>query len=402
MRYITADYIFPISSPPIKNGTVGVTDEGIISEIFSEPQTFPIKIGTPLRSVNLNPQTYTGIICPGFINAHCHLELSHMKGIITEGTGLAGFISEFLQKRNQVGEENLQQNIIEAETEMIANGIVAVGDISNKDSTFSQKVKGNLFYHTFIELFDLIPGKAKEVFENGKKVQSSKFKVQSSFTPHAPYSVSNKLLKMIYADAIEKKSVLSIHNQETESENELFINKSGRLLEFFKGINIDLEHLPMTGKNSLQSYLHLLPEENKILLVHNTYTKKEDIQFAHDYSENIYWCFCPNANLYIENKLPDYKIFIEENAKCCVGTDSYASNWSLSIIDELKTISKHSPEIPLQTLLQWATLNGAKFLGIENQFGSIEKNKKPGLNLIENVDLENLKLTDKSKVKKLL
>ena len=223
-----------------------------------------------------------------------------------------------------------------------------------------------------------------------------------SVTPHAPYSVSTLLMKMISEEAIKNKSVLSIHNQETESENELFKNKTGKLFELFKQIGINLQHLPVTGKSSLQSYLPLLPKENKILLVHNTYTKKEDIQFAHQCSKKIYWCFCPNANLYIENTLPDFKIFIEENAKCCVGTDSYASNWSLSILDELKTISKHAPQISLETLLKWATLNGAEFLGIENQFGSIEKNKEPGLSLIENVDLENMQLTEKSKVKKLM
>ena len=390
MRYITADYIFPISSPPIKKGTVVIDDDGMIIEVVqSEVQ-------------NPKSEIYTGIICPGFINAHCHLELSHMKGIITEGTGLTGFIGEFLQKRNQIREENIREKIIEAENEMIANGIVAVGDISNNDSTFSQKAKSNLFYHTFIELFDLIPEKSKETFEHGKEIQGSKFKVQSSLTPHAPYSVSNDLMKMISEEAIKNKSILSIHNQETESENELFKSKTGKLLELFKKLNITLDHLPLTGKSSLQSYLPLFPQENKILLVHNTITKKEDIQFAQQYSNNIYWCFCANANLYIESKLPDYKIFIEENATCCVGTDSYASNWSLSILDELKAISKHAPQISLQTLLQWGTLNGAEFLNIGNQFGSIEKSKKPGLNLIENVDLENFRLTENSKVKKLV
>ncbi|HKR06523.1 MAG TPA: amidohydrolase family protein, partial [Bacteroidia bacterium] len=382
MRHITADYIFPISSPPIKNGIIVIDDDGTIIEIRKS------------ETNNSKSEIYKGIICPGLINVHCHLELSHMKGVIAECTGLSGFIGEFLRKRKQIGEENIQEKIVEAEKEMINSGIVAVGDISNNDLTFSQKGKGNLFYHTFIELFDLVPEKAKEIFANGKKLHPSlggiNFKLQTSLTPHAPYSVSHDLLNMIRNDAIENKSLLSIHNQETESENELFKNRTGNLVEFFKSMNINLEHLPMTGKSSLASYLPLLPKENKILLVHNTFTKKEDIQFAHNYSTNIYWCFCPNANLYIENSLPDLKNFIDENAKCCVGTDSYASNWSLSILDELKTITKYTAEIPLQTLLKWATLNGAEFFGIENQYGSIEKNKKPGLNLIENVDLENL------------
>ncbi len=400
MRYITAEYIFPVSSPPIKYGTVVIDDDGMINEVVPyAPDSH--------RDQNEKSEIYEGIIVPGFINAHCHLEISCMRNRIKEKTGLTGFISEFLKVRPHLKRQEIEEGISAGEKEMIANGIVAVADTSNTSDSFAQKGKRNLYYHTFIELFDLIPEKAKEAFEKGKKeVQGSKFnpdgyRDQSSLTPHAPYSVSNELMKMISEEAIKNKSILSIHNQETESENDLFRNKSGKLLELFKQLGISLDHLPITGKNSLQLYLPLLPADNKILLVHNTYTRTEDIQFAHHYSKNIYWCFCPNANLYIENKLPAYEIFIEENATCCIGTDSYASNWSLSILDELKTISKHAPQIPLQKLLEWATHNGAEFLGIENQFGSIEKNRKPGLNLIENIDLKNLRLTEKSTIKKL-
>ena len=78
---------------------------------------------------------------------------------------------------------------------------------------------------------------------------------------------------------------------------------------------------------------------------------------------------------------------------------SPALSLSLSILDELKTISRNSPETPLQTLIKWATINGAEFLGIDEQFGSIEKGKKPGLNLIETIDLKSLKLLDNSTIK---
>ena len=138
-------------------------------------------------------------------------------------------------------------------------------------------------------------------------------------------------------------------------------------------------------------------------MVHNTFTTKEDIEWANSQlsvsnSPILFWCTCPNANKFIENKLPNYNYFIEENVRVTIGTDSLASNWSLSILDELKTISKHYPQISLQTLLLWATKNGADFLGF-NQLGTIEKDKKPGLNLLKNID--NLKLSDKTEVLKL-
>lgn len=389
MRFISAEYIFPITSEPIKNGVVGLNEEGTITEVTSSE-----KVGYEIEK-------YEGIICPGFINAHCHLELSYMKGQINEHTGLTGFISEFVQKRSQLNKETVLPAIESAEKEMINNGIVAVGDISNDDSTVNQKIKQNIFYHTFMETFDLIPSRSNECFENSLNLQKKFNPLRSSIVPHAPYSVSPDLFKLITSNSKLQTSLLSIHNQETESENELFVDKTGKLKDFFQALNNDLVHIPLTGKRSLQSYLPLLPKENKILFVHNTFTNHDDIKFAHQYSRNIYWCFCPNANLYIENRLPDFKTFISENANICMGTDSYASNWSLSVLDELKTISHYMPHIELNTLLNWATINGAQFLGIENQYGSLEIGKRPGINLVKNINKENLQLKPESRVEKL-
>ncbi len=97
--------------------------------------------------------------------------------------------------------------------------------------------------------------------------------------------------------------------------------------------------------------------------------------------------------------MPDYNNFIAENATVTIGTDSIASNWSLSVLDELKTISKYDHEIPLQTLLLWATKNGAELLGFD-PLGTIEKGKKPGLNLLTGLD--GFRITKDTKVLKLL
>ncbi len=396
MRKISADYVFPISSEPIKNGVITIDDNGTILEV--NPETKDSRLKTK------EIEYFSGIICPGFINTHCHLELSHMRAHIAENLEMTGFIKEIITKRDHFSHEEIEQKIAEAEAEMIKNGIVAVGDISNNNSTFKQKAKGNLAYHTFIEVFDFNPDKAKEVFERALelKQQSAICNLQSSIIPHAPYSVSDKLFELISSEAIKNNSLISIHNQESAAENELFISRSGPMFDAFSKMGIDMSNLSKKGLNSLKTILPKLPKTQKTLLVHNTYTSEEDIDFAIDSRlkiKDLYWCTCPNANLYIENKLPNYNYFINKNALITIGTDSLASNHSLSVLDELKTISKHFPEIPLQTLLLWATKNGAEFLGFK-QLGTIEKGKKPGLNLLKNV--EELKITSKTEVVKLI
>lgn len=395
MRKISADYIFPVTSEPVPNGTITIDDDGTIISVEAGLQE--------------GAENFSGIICPGFVNTHCHLELSHMAEQVSENTGITGFITELISKRTAFSDDAVHESIAQAEAMMIKNGIVAVGDISNNNSTFAQKSKKNLLYHTFIEIFSMDPTKADETFEAGKKLAAQLStlnpELSSSIVPHAPYTMSERLLHLINEEAFVNNSILTIHNQESEGESELFINSSGVMYETFKAMGISKELMRKTGVNSLRSTLPHLHKAQKLLLVHNTFTSKEDIEWAQKIQNpkskilNLFWCTCPNANMYIENKLPDYKIFIEGNAKMTIGTDSLASNKNLSVLDELKTIVKYFPQLSLQTLLTWATKNGAEALGFA-QLGSIEKGKRPGLNLLKNV--EGLHISERTEVVKLL
>ena len=118
------------------------------------------------------------------------------------------------------------------------------------------------------------------------------------------------------------------------------------------------------------------------LFVHNTLTTADDIKAAQAWSDHVYWATCPNANLYIENRLPNYQVFLDTKARMTIGTDSLTSNWQLSVLEEMKTISRYQSYVPFETLLRWATLNGAQALGFEKDLGSLEVGKTPGLNLI--------------------
>ena len=131
------------------------------------------------------------------------------------------------------------------------------------------------------------------------------------------------------------------------------------------------------------------------------FTSKVDIESANNFLKNIYWCLCPNANLYIEDKIPDIDVMRNENCKLTIGTDSLASNDSLSILSEMKTIHSRFPKIPLNEILCWSSINGARFLKMDKMFGSFEKGKTPGVNHITNINVENLLLEHSSRVEKI-
>ena len=346
-------------------------------------------------------QHHQGVLLPGFVNAHCHLELSHMRGLIPEHTGLAGFILKIVGERH-FPEEEILAAIAKAEAEMMANGIVAVGDISNNALTLTQKQLGNLAYYTFIEVSGWKPEIAAPRYENGLKVLAAfdaglatKAGIKKSATaisPHAPYSVSEQLWAMIQPGF--SGNTISIHNQETPAENELFQTGTGDFVGMYQAMNIDQSHFEPTGKSSLQSYFPKMAGAKNILTVHNSLTVPADIVFANAQvaaaGNELFWCLCPNANLYIENNLPPIELLRRYNCTITIGTDSLASNHSLSILDELKTIAANFPGIPLEELLQWATYNGAAALQMTDQLGSFEKGKKPGVLLLSGIENENI------------
>ncbi|HZW69763.1 MAG TPA: amidohydrolase family protein [Hanamia sp.] len=388
-RKFKADYLF--TNDKLAKGKILITDEtGKFQDIVDE------------KNVSSDIEVFKGIICPGFINAHCHLELSHLKDIIPEKTGLIDFVFEVVSKR-YFEDNQILHAIAVAEKEMIRNGIVAVGDICNYSNTLSQKIKLNLRYYNFIEISGWLPEIAEARFEK-RMLSLKQFEMNNlsaSIVPHAPYSVSDVLWQKIIPFFSGK--TITIHNQESEEEDLFFEKGEGDFLRMFKKMNIDNSFYQPKKLRSLQTYFQYFSSATSLILVHNTFTTQADLDFIGSKRNNkqlISFCLCPNANLYIEDALPPVDLFLRNNLNVVMGTDSLASNHQLNILEELKTISKNFPEIETETLLKWATINGARALQMESDLGSFEKGKTPGILLIENAD--DKKITEESKVKRLL
>ncbi len=349
-------------------------EEGVVQDIVS------------IGEVQDDVQQFNGILSPGFINCHCHLELSHMKGMTPERTGLVKFVLDVVQQRHFPDEEILLA-IEKAEDEMLANGIVAVGDICNNALTVAQKTKGRMYYHNFIEASGFNPQIAQQRFERSvnffkQYARNYSLPVESnSLVPHAPYSVTNKLWELIIH--FPGNHIFTIHNQETAGENEWFINKQGEFLELYSALNIDTHFFQPSGKSSLKTYLPKFLNNQSVILVHNVHTSEEDILFAKKSGQQLHWCLCPNANQYITGQLPNIDLLMKHDCEIVLGTDSLASNQQLSILEEIKTIQQAFPHIEMETMLQWATSNGSKALQMNVLLGSFEKEKKPGVILIK-------------------
>lgn len=394
-RRISANYVLPVVGEPIKNGYIDFDENGKVLEVGQ------------LTGETESTEFYNGILCPGFTNAHCHIELSHLKDKFEEKTGMSGFINQINALRDSAPKGERIALIEEQFEKLYAEGVTAMADISNCDESFDAKCSSKIYTRTFLEVFGAFPEEAegviKDVIELEAKAKA--MGLDAAPTPHSPYTMSPKLLQLSAAEGL-KDGFISYHNQESQEEEDLLISGTGALAENYRGRNMPTP--PVTGKPALLYFIenlkqvHPEPFEESILLIHNTATNEESIDAALQVFKNVTWVTCPLSNIFIHDTLAPYGLLRSKGLRIAIGTDSLSSNHTLSMAEEIKCIQQHHPEIPLTEILEWACLNGAIALGKGDTFGSFEVGKCPGAVLIDNIDWKNFALTAKSKAKRIL
>jgi cytosine/adenosine deaminase-related metal-dependent hydrolase len=301
---------------------------------------------------------------------------------------LVDFLLSVIRLRREKDDLQAKADAIKAaEREMYENGIVAVADIANTADTIATKMGSAIQWHTLVEVLNLWDNNLEQALPKfqGVQQQYEQQGLQAVITPHAPYSVSVATLKAINEATVGQ--LISVHNQETTPENELFEKGTGRFLEFYEQLTGN-HHSPFaaSGRSSLQTWLPYFTNGQTILLVHNTYIQEEDIVWAQEHAKRyglrLVYCLCPNANSFIEDRMPPVDILIKHDCEVVLGTDGYSSNWQLSIAKEMATLQAHFSDVPLTTWLQWATSNGAKAIGAKT-LGAFEPGKTPGVVLLQ-------------------
>ena len=395
MRRISANYIFPITSDPIRNGYVDFADDGTVTGIGQ------------MSGETGSTEFYNGILVPGFTNAHCHIELSHLEGKFREATGMSGFIDQINALRESAPAEERQKAMRRQFEKLYAEGVSAMADISNCDESFAMKSEGPMYTRTFVEVFGSEPEDAPAVIADARKLveKAAAAGLDAAITPHSPYTMSPDLLRMASAEGLNA-GFISYHNQESQEEDDMIGFHRGPLYENY--VNRHLSVAPATGKPAVFHFLdqllkvHPAPFDEHILLIHNTVAREDSIRAAESVLHNCTWVTCPLSNIFIHRAMADLPLLMSMGVRIAVGTDSLSSNHVLSMVEEFKCIHSHYPQIPLQTVLTWACLNGAAALGKDSVLGSFEPGKRPGAVLIDAVDFGSMQLTPESTSRRLL
>lgn len=341
---------------------------------------------------------------PGFVNAHCHVELSHLYKKFRKGTGMAGFIDQINELRDWAGKEAKTALVKEWMDKMWADGVSAMADISNDDSSFDVKKSHNMYTRTFLEVFGSEPEMCEGVMADVTALNkvADEAGIDAAPTPHSCYTMSPQLLSASAAAGLEK-GFISYHSQESQEEEDLLRSGSGAMYENRKRSGMSTP--PVTGESSLKYFIDRLadaapaPYDQHILLVHNVCLAQEDIEAAKKVMNNVYWVVCPLSNIFIHNALPPIPLMRENGLAIALGTDSLSSNDDLDMVKEMYCLHKNFPEVPMGEILTWASLNGARFLAKDDQLGSIVPGKKPGIVRISNVDETGCVTADSSSVR---
>lgn len=378
LKRATASYLYTLEAEdPIRNGFVEYDDE--------DGRILNVGICSPSEVVA------SGAIVPGFVNAHCHVELSHLHGKFVKGTGMAGFIDQINALRDWAGREAKQKLVKEWMDRMWERGVSAMADISNDDSSFEVKASHPMYTRTFLEVFGSEPEMCEGVMNEVTQLKevADAHGIDAAPTPHSCYTMSPQLLSASAAAGLES-GFLSYHSQESQEEEDLIAEGCGAMYENRKRAGMSTP--PVTGESSLKYFIDRLaavkpaPYEEHVLLVHNVCLQQSDIDAAKAVMVNPYFAICPLSNIFIHNALPPVELMRKNGLSIALGTDSLSSNDDLDIVKELVCLHGAFPDVPMGEMLVWACLNGARFLKKDALIGSIAVGKMPGLVRISDVD----------------
>jgi cytosine/adenosine deaminase-related metal-dependent hydrolase len=369
MPRFTADWVLPIAAPPIRRGWVDVADGRIVAVGAEAANNAATEDVVELGAVAL---------LPGLVNAHTHLELSHLRGKVARADHFIDWVRAQLAIRRQSGAESAfdvagaaRQAIDEAR----ASGTVLFGDVANSPVTIPLLEAAGMPACVFIELlgFNVADpaARVREARAAITDVSPGRDRVRVSLAPHAPYSVSPALFQAIKADLDEHPGTVStVHLAESPEEVEFLASGTGgwrRLLDDLGAWN-PAWRVPQRSSVGYLDDLGFL--DGRVLAVHAVQCSGEDLRRLGALGVTV--VACPRSNQYVGVGAPPLEAFYAMDVDVAFGTDSLASVESLSLFDELAEARRIAPRVPASALLRSATVTGARALGFGDDYGSLE------------------------------
>jgi cytosine/adenosine deaminase-related metal-dependent hydrolase len=324
-------------------------------------------------------------IMPALVNAHTHLELSHLRGVIPPSRTFLGWIGGIMAARRAYPDPN-DARILSAAREAIgearASGTGLVGDISNTLVTVPLLRDAGMPAQVFFELLRFnatdAEGMVRDARTKADAAASPDGTVRIGLAPHAPYSVAPALFRAIRADLDSHPGhVSSVHLGESIEEIEFVKRGTGPWRDVLQRLNVWTDDWHAPGGSPVE-YLDALGFlDRRVLAVHGVQFDGNDLDLLR--ARGVTLVTCPRSNQYVGVGSPPLEAFYATNVDVAFGTDSLASVQDLNVFAELAEARRLAPRVPARTLLESATRHGARALGFDVDFATIEAGKRASL-----------------------
>lgn len=309
-----------------------------------------------------------GVISPGTINAHTHIELSFLEGKLDTSSGFRKWVKDLIALRNDTSCDDILFSAREALLRAAANGTAYFADISTLG------LSGDIFKGTGIHGtgFHEYLGNTDSFTHKGFQEDSGNLAL--SFAAHAPHTTSPELIRLLKKMTSSMNLPLSIHLDESDDEREFITKANGEWADFLTSRYIEWKSWPLPSVSPV-FYLDGLGVIDRLTLcVHVCGAGRNDLQVLKERQASI--CICPRSNMNLHGVLPDIKTMISLGINPCIGTDSLASSETLSVFDEIRFLADRFSCLDSKTLFRMATENGAECLGVSHLFGTLENGRE--------------------------
>ena len=367
MVIVKAKYLIPDPGRCIENGAVAIKGTKIHRVCtFDEIRT--------LAGIDEIIDLGNAVILPGLINIHTHLDLTNLHNRIKPTNNFTHWVFQLVGARIRWKEEDYISSIGKGIRCCIEAGTTTVADIANTEYSFSVLKKSPLRKVVYKEVIDLNPDHAKDVITK-IQLELSGYESDDLFhigiSPHAPYSVSKELYQVVTRLAHQTGMPVCTHIAETQDEIEFLTKGTGNFPAFLRQLRAMPTNWQPPGLTPIQYLRETGILENHPLLIHCNYVTDEEISVIKSSEASV--AFCPRSHRFFGHTHHPVQKLLDAGINIGLGTDSLASNDTLSILDEMKFLFLYYNVSP-KTLLTMATVNGAKALGLESQIGQIKEN----------------------------
>lgn len=380
MRAVHADGVVIGDGDAVRDGAVVLDRHGVIHDVGPARDVLP-------RSSGASVERIRGVVLPGLVNAHTHLELSALRGQVPGGAGFVSWVEHLIGARLEVHPEADSGAIERAADELALFGTVAVGEVTNSLAAVHALARRGFVGCIFHEVFGVDrPSVERRIGELARLVEEHVGEWPTSElsyapTPHTLYTTHESAVRRLVHEARSRGARVSIHLAEHANERRFLETGDGPVAAWYaQRLKLSPEALEFPGKSPIAFAQQVGALEPDVLCVHLTDARPDELEVLA--RRNVPAVFCPRSNLFIEMRLPPLLAARSAGLLPALGTDSLASNASLDVLAEARALSDRFPTVPADELLRMATWQGARALG-RTDVGRIAPGARPGLFSIE-------------------